>query len=417
VSDKTIKILEKQREDLLVRVLKKHEEMESWRFFTDRILSGLSEFFILLDGDFRIIQVNREFVHRTAYPSPTTEQSLELDALFTQATGGKIRAMFANNDSGEMEAGLRTASGELLPVKIRATSHTASDGRPLHMLILTDCSEFYEMMAQLYDGQRQIIHASRLASLGEMAAGVSHELTQPLNAILLFAKNALKALDAPGDHREMIRENLHIIIDRVNKASSIIGAMRNFGRKAEADLAPVELNGLIRKILAFLEPQFRLGEIEVELALTGAPCLVLGVDVRFEQVFLNLAQNAILAMGRVASPKLSIASRFTENLNIETLRLETKVLITVTDNGCGIAPEHQKKIFDPFFTTREAGLGTGLGLSIVDTIVRGFGGHIEVESAVDKGSCFSVYLPRQKTEDGEQRTEKSPAWNDMEENV
>ena len=401
MSDKTIKILEKQRQDLLVRMLKKHEEMESWRFFTDRILSGLSEFFILLDGDFHIIQVNREFTHRTGYPPPA-ERTLELDDLFTPATGGKIRAMFAGNGLGEIEAGLRTAGGELLPVKIRAASHITVGGRPVHMLMLTDCSEFYEMMARLYDGQRQIIHASRLASLGEMAAGVGHELTQPLNAILLFAKNALKALDAPGDHREMVRENLNIIIDRVNKASSIIGTMRSFGRKVEADLAPVELNGLIRKILAFLEPQFRLGEIEVELALTDAPCLVLGVDVRLEQVFLNLAQNAILAMGRVASPKLAITTSFTENLNIETMRLEAKVLITVADNGCGIAPEHQKKIFDPFFTTREAGLGTGLGLSIVDTIVRGFGGHIEVESVVGKGSCFSVYLPHCSIANGKQ---------------
>ncbi|MDR3088259.1 MAG: hypothetical protein LBU39_00365 [Desulfobulbaceae bacterium] len=392
MSDKTIKILEKQREDLLVRVLKKHEEMESSRFFTERILSGLAEFFILFDRDFHIIQVNREFLRRTGYPPPN-ERPLELDVLFAHSAGVKIRAMLQNEEQGEMEAGLRTLAGDLLPVKIRAASHITTDGRLLHMLILTDCSEFYEMMAQLYDGQRQIIHSSRLASLGEMAAGIGHELTQPLNAILLFAKNALKALDTPGDHREMIKENLHIIIDRVNKAASIIGTMRSFGRKVESDLAPIELNALIRKILAFLDAQLRLGEIEVELALTDAPCLVLGVDVRLEQVFLNLAQNAILAMGRVASPRLLIATRFAESLNMESLRLESKVLVTVADNGCGIASEHLKKIFDPFFTTREAGLGTGLGLSIVDKIVRGFDGHIEVESVVDQGACFSVYLP------------------------
>ena len=399
MSDKTIKILEKQREDLLVRVLKKHEEMEASHFFTERILAGLSEFFILLDQNFHIIQVNREFLQRAAYPPPE-QKALELDTLFTQSTGGKIRAMLRSGEHGEMEAGLYTATGELLPVKIRAASHTSLDGRLLHMLICTDCSELYEALAQLYDGQRQIIHANRLASLGEMAAGVGHELTQPLNAILLFARNALKALDTPGDHREMIKENLHIIIDRVNKASSIIGVMRSFGRKVEVDLAPVELNALIRKILAFLDSQLRLGGIEVELALPDEPCLVLGVDVRLEQVFLNLAQNAILAMGRVTAPKLSIATCFAESLNMETLRLESKVLVTVADNGCGIAPEHLKKIFDPFFTTREAGMGTGLGLSIVDTIVRGFDGHIEVESAVGKGACFSVYLPdcREKDE-------------------
>jgi signal transduction histidine kinase len=227
-----------------------------------------------------------------------------------------------------------------------------------------------------------------------MAAGVGHELTQPLNAILLFARNCLKALDAPGDHSEMIRENLQIIIDRVNKASSIISTMRSFGRKVEEEQAPVDLNTIIRKILNFLEAQLRLSEIFLDLRLADHPCEVLGVEVRLEQVFLNLVQNAIQAMGRVVVPKLTITSRITNCLNLTTMEKEPYVLVTVADNGEGIPEDLQKKIFDPFFTTREVGTGTGLGLSIVDRIVRGFSGYIEVESVPGKGACFSVYIPQ-----------------------
>jgi signal transduction histidine kinase len=277
---------------------------------------------------------------------------------------------------------------------MRGSTHVHPNGLVLHMLICSDCSEFYDLMGRMQEGQKQLMHSSRLASLGEMAAGVGHELTQPLNAILLFARNCLKALDSPGDHSLMLRDNLEIIIDRVNKASSIISTMRSFGRKVEEERAPLDLNEIIRKILSFIESQVRLSEISLDLRLAEEPCVVLGVEVRFEQVFLNLVQNAIQSMGRVVAPRLTITSRILDCLNLKTMHKEPYVVVTVADNGEGIAEELQKKIFDPFFTTREVGTGMGLGLSIVDRIVRGFSGYIEVESVPGQGACFSVYIPR-----------------------
>lgn len=393
MEQKTIQILEQQRQDLVIRVLKKHEEMEATRFFTDRILAGIAEFFLLLDKDFQVIQTNGEFMDRAGYP-PLHEQPLSLEQLFDAEKSGEIRQMLQSEEFAEMEAQLRTQGGLLLPVKMRGSTHVTQNGRVLHMLICTDCSEFFELMAQMQEGQKQLIHSSRLASLGEMAAGIGHELTQPLNAILLFARNCLKALDTPGDHQEMLRENLQIIIDRVNKASSIIATMRSFGRKVEGELSPIDLNGIIRKIIKFLEAQLRLSEIHLDLRLAEMPCEVLGVEVRLEQVFLNLVQNAVQAMGRVVVPRLTITSRIINCLNLTTMLKEPYVVVTVADNGEGVPEDLQKKIFDPFFTTREVGTGMGLGLSIVDRIVRGFSGYIEVESAPGKGACFSVYIPQ-----------------------
>lgn len=392
--DQTIKILEKQREDLVVRVLKKHEEMEASRSLTERILAGISELFLLLDQDFQVIQANREFLQRTGC-TLQPGQGLTLDDLVVEADkADAIRRAFAQGEFKEFEANLRTDTGGILPVKMRGSTHVHPNGLVLHMLICSDCSEFYELMGRMQEGQKQLIHSSRLASLGEMAAGVGHELTQPLNAILLFTRNCLKALDSPGDHSGMLRENLEIIIDRVNKASSIISTMRSFGRKVEEDQAPLELNEIIRKILSFIDSQLRLSEISLDLQLATEPCVVLAVEVRMEQVFLNLVQNAIQAMGRVALPKLTIISRIKNSLNLKTMQSETYVVVTVADNGEGIAEELQKKIFDPFFTTREVGTGMGLGLSIVERIIRGFSGYIEVESAPGQGACFSVYIPQ-----------------------
>lgn len=393
MEQKAIQILEQQRQDLVIRVLKKHEEMEATRFFTDRILAGIAEFFLLLDKDFQVIQTNGEFMDRTGYP-PLNEQPLRLEQLFDAEKSGKIRQMLQSEEFAEMEAQLRTHGGPLLPVKMRGSTHVTQNGRVLHMLICTDCSEFFELMEQMQEGQKQLIHSSRLASLGEMAAGIGHELTQPLNAILLFARNCLKALDTPGDHQEMLRENMQIIIDRVNKASSIIATMRSFGRKVEEEQAPVDLNEIIRKIIKFLEAQLRLSEIHLDLRLSDTPCEVLGVEVRLEQVFLNLVQNAVQAMGRVVMPRLTITSRIVNCLNLTTMLKEPYVVVTVADNGEGIPEDLQKKIFDPFFTTRVVGTGMGLGLSIVDRIVRGFSGYIEVESHPGKGASFSVYIPQ-----------------------
>lgn len=405
--DQAIKILEKQRQDLVVRVLKKHEEMEASRTFTERILAGISELFLLMDHEFRVIQTNREFLQRTGL-TLDTERQLTLDDLVAPDTAEAIRKAFAKGEFTEFEAHLKNGRGGSLPVKMRGSTHANPNGLILHMLICSDCSEFYDLMEQMQEGQKQLIHSSRLASLGEMAAGIGHELTQPLNAILLFARNCLKALETPGDHTEMLRENLHIIIDRVNKASSIIATMRSFGRKVEEEKAAVDLNGIIRKILRFLESQLRLSEIALDLRLAPQLCEVLGVEVRLEQVFLNLVQNAIQAMGRVDEPRLTITSNQVQCLNLQTMQKEPYVLVTVADNGEGIPEELQKKIFDPFFTTREVGTGTGLGLSIVDRIVRGFSGYIEVESTPGKGACFSVYFPQyQRAVSSEERQEKT----------
>lgn len=393
MQDQAIKILERQRQDLVVRVLRKHEEMEASRSFTERILAGISELFLLLDQDFRVIQSNREFFDRTGF-SIEEGGHLILDDLVRADKADAIRRAFAKGEFTEFEAQLKTVKGGSLPVKMRGSTHVNPNGLVLHMLICSDCSEFYDLMAEMQEGQKQLIHSSRLASLGEMAAGIGHELTQPLNAILLFARNCLKALDTPGDHKEMMRENLHIIVDRVNKASSIIATMRSFGRKAEEEQAPIDLNEIIGKIIKFLEAQLRLSEIHLELRLADTPCEVLGVEVRLEQVFLNLIQNAIQAMGRVVMPQLTITSRIVTCLNLTTMLKEPYVVVTVSDNGEGIAEDMQKKIFDPFFTTREVGTGMGLGLSIVDRIVRGFSGYIEVESVPGKGASFAVYIPQ-----------------------
>lgn len=395
MDQRTISILERQRRDLVVRVLKKHEEAEAGRLLTERILSGIGEFFLLFDQDFRLARSNRPLGAKEGAKDDTRDAATP-ESLFGPETGAEIRRRLSAEDLADFEARLMLEDGPA-PVRVRPLRHAGPDGRALYILLCSDLRELNRLGAQLREGQRQLVHSSRLASLGEMAAGIGHELTQPLGAILLLAQNALKMLDDPR-RAAAVRDNLEMIVDRADKAAAIINTMRGLGRKVEGALAPVDVGALLRKLMRFLSGQFRLHDIELDLDLPDGPLPVLAVEVRLEQVFLNLAQNAVQALGDAAAPRLRVAARLEERLDVRTMRNQTCVAVDLRDNGPGMDEALQAKIFDPFFTTRAAGMG--LGLSLVDRMVREFSGFVAVESRPGEGSCFSVWLPLYREGDG-----------------
>lgn len=396
MDQRTIAILEKQRQDLVVRVLKKHEEAEAGRLLTERILAGISEFFLLFDQEFNLLQSNRSLAlpkHRLSAKGENQDAgALHLDHLFAPEESRRIQGLLHAEESREIETQLQLEEGPV-PVRLRPQVHTGPGGRVLYILLCTDLSELYQLMERIREGQKQLRHSSRLASLGEMTAGIGHELTQPLNTILLLARNALKVLDAPQGQAALVRENLELIVDRAERAGAIINTMRSFGRRVEGVASMVDINVLLRKIIHFLSGQLRIHEVEVELDLADQALPVWVIEVRLEQVFLNLVQNAIQAMGEVERPRLRLATRMQERLDVQSMRYQTCVVAEVRDNGAGMSEDLQGKIFDPFFTTKESGGGMGLGLALVDRIVREFAGFVDVVSHPGEGSCFSIWLP------------------------
>ncbi len=386
-----INILERQKQDLVVRFLQKHEEAQANRIFLDQVLANLSELLIVLSADLRILQVNDEF--RRILGHQQTENELTLAAITTDETFRLLADLLAKGDFRQVETSLLTRSGKPVPVITKGTTHVTETGRIIHMLIAADRRDFYEIMERMREVQDQLIHSGRLASLGEMAAGIGHELTQPLNTVLLLARNCLKALDNPQKNMAMIRENLGTIVDRVNHASSIILSLKGFASKAREEAVPVRVNVILLDVLGFLDAQLLLSEITVDLAMDDGDYWVLGQEVRIEQVFLNLIQNAIQAMAGTEEPRLGVSANKHLAVNPRTLQQQAYIGIAISDNGHGITPENLDRIFDPFFTTREVGSGMGLGLSIVDRIVRGFDGHIKVTSTPGQATTFTVFLP------------------------
>ena len=241
--------------------------------------------------------------------------------------------------------------------------------------------------------EAQLIQASKMATLGEMSAGVAHELNQPLNAIRIGSDLLKKMVDRgesldPGLAGKVSRE----ISAQVERAANIINHLREFGRKSDLDeLERVNINQPIRDVFTVLGQQLKLRQITVNLDLDENLPPIVGVRNRLEQVFINLVMNARDAIEEKRESPYLKEPEFA--LTIRTYREEGKVVAIVRDNGKGMPESVKEKIFEPFFTTKEVGKGTGLGLSISYGIIKDYEGSIEVESMAGSGTIFKITFP------------------------
>jgi two-component system, NtrC family, sensor kinase len=228
--------------------------------------------------------------------------------------------------------------------------------------------------------EEQLQISEKMASIGLLAAGVAHEVNTPLTGISSFTQMLLDGAD-PNDHRTRLLEKIE---RQTFRAAKIVNSLLNLSRPVAAgtsEQVPVDLNAVVTDVLSLLEHQFEISKVKVRRELSDQPVLVLGIEHKLQQVFLNLFLNA-----RDSMPKggwLSVTTRVDHD----------RVVAEVSDTGSGIPSEHLARIYDPFFTTKAIGQGTGLGLSITYGIVREHEGTINVESTVGQGTRFVVSLP------------------------
>jgi PAS domain S-box-containing protein len=274
--------------------------------------------------------------------------------------------------------------GEPFYVNIVAC-HAVHMGMDCLIATTTDIAENVEKEAQL-------IQASKLATLGTLASGMAHELTQPLNVIQVagdfFLKKIKRGEEISKDELKTLAEEIDGNVDR---ASKVIKHMRDFARQSDLTRVRVSVNEPIKDVFKVMGQQLRVHQIEVELDLDQNLPHIMADHNRLEQVFINLVTNAMYAMddkGLRWGDK-----KWRRLLNIKTFPANGHVVVAVSDTGKGIPQEIIDKIFEPFFTTREVGQGTGLGMSISYRIISDYGGTIEVESEVDAGTTFTLKFP------------------------
>ncbi len=253
---------------------------------------------------------------------------------------------------------------------------------------------------ELEEAQAQLLQSEKMSAIGQLAAGVAHELNNPLGGILGYAQIALEKMKKIEDDSPVKGElaNYERYLTQIEKQSrrckNIVQNLLRFSRlPRRVEFEPVDVNRVITDTATFVEHQMHMNQIDLKLELAAKLPSVYGNAGQLQQVFTNLIINAMHA----SAPGTEIHIRTQSSPPLG--EFGGAVEVQFIDQGCGIPKENIKKIFEPFFTTKELGKGTGLGLSVNYGIIRDHGGELRVISTVGKGSIFTVVIPLQKPSD------------------
>ena len=242
--------------------------------------------------------------------------------------------------------------------------------------------ELIRLRAELLKLQESLIQSEKLASMGQLAAGIAHEVNNPLGTILLYSH---MLLDSVPEGSQM-REDVQLIVNEAKRCKTIVSALLNFARQSRLILKLTSIRALLENISHLVGD--RNGRIKVGIDCQNDIPLVVIDPEQIKQVLLNMFTNAFDAMPKGGS--LNVRARLSDD--------EESVKIMVTDTGSGISKEHLKKLFNPFFTTKQIGRGTGLGLAISYGIIKMHSGDIRVESRLGEGTTFTIILPLRQPE-------------------
>lgn len=336
--------------------------------------------YIVIHRDGHILWTNRTMVVGLGYDDDDALVGRTLFDItapsFHPVTAQRMRGQ-ADQNAPEMETGeLVRKDGSIVIVEISPTRYVSFGGHPARLVIGRDVTERVRL-------QQRLSAADRMASVGILAAGVAHEVNNPLAYVLNNIEMVIRELTPMGEQTAKSREKLAVALQGVDHIRVIVRDLLALSRTEEIGVGSVDVRHSVESMLT-LASQKIAERAELVAHYEEVP-LARGTPARLGQVLLNLLSNALEA--------LPLATRAANRLEVSVRRSDAGgVLVEVADNGVGIAPEHQARIFDPFFTTKPFGSGTGLGLSISQRIIGEIGGALTFESLRGRGSTFRLHL-------------------------
>lgn len=320
-----------------------------------------------------------------------------------EVTGRNVRILMPHPDQEKHDGYLRRYLDTNKPAIIgigREVSGLRADGRtfPLHLsvgeitgqqaarfvAIVHDLSEQKATQGVVKQLETHLAHADRLVMLGELTAGIGHEINQPLTAIAAFADAASRLLksDLPDSQAEL--ENvLHRIAEQARRAGNVVNRLRGLSRRGELTKSSQRLDQLVQNVLLLFEHELKTSSITLHTSLEPNLPLLIVDEIQIQQVLVNLIKNAI--------DSLQASGGTPAEIHLEARIVEQQVLIQVRDNGQGVPPELVAHLFEPFFTTKTRGVG--LGLSICKNIAIAHGGNLAYRKARNAGAEFTLSLP------------------------
>ncbi|HSB55103.1 MAG TPA: ATP-binding protein, partial [Gemmatimonadales bacterium] len=340
------------------------EMMDQSRQRWDEAIDAVSLALCLLDRGGRVERVNRGFTELLSL-TPVTAAGRPWQAVLPREWHEAVSRALLNRGTEE-ELRLRDQS-------IAVTAFQSSPGDPGRVVLLFENTTDRRLL------QDRLLQSVKLSAIGQLIAGVAHDLNNPLTSVVGFADFLAEAADVPP----RIREPLRVIQQEAERASNIVKNLLSFARRQESRQT-ASIQPILEATVGLFRNQLSGDEIALELELApDLPTLELNPN-QIQQVFVNLIQNAAQAIQSTGRPG---------TIRVITRRWMDGIAIEVTDDGPGMAPEHAAQAFEPFFTTKPDGQGTGLGLSISQGIVKEHGGRITLATRFGAGSTFTIELP------------------------
>jgi signal transduction histidine kinase len=275
-----------------------------------------------------------------------------------------------------------SATGEEIPVEMTAAIIYEGDLEVATMAIYNDLRLRLDVEKKLQDAQKQVLQSEKLASLGRLAAGVAHEINNPLTGILLYG-NMMLEKTSPSDP---LRQNLEYILEDSERCRDIVQNLLAYSRQANPTKETFQINTLVEKSLGLIRDQKLFMNVQIKKELSETPLVISADRNQMRQVIINLVINALDAMEKEG---VLVLRTFPEKGG-------STAVLEISDTGKGIAEENRSRIFDPFFTTKELGRGTGLGLSTVYGIVKENQGNIRLKETGPEGTTFRLEMPLAK---------------------
>jgi two-component system sensor histidine kinase HydH len=341
--------------------------------FSDNVVENVPIGLLALDHQGKIAAFNNgaESILQLSAPQVLGQ---EADRIIPPQLLDEINQSKNQADVIEKEIECKTADGKIVPLEIGASSLKDENDVFLgNVLLFKDLTEVRAL-------RREVARSQRLASVGRLAAGVAHEIRNPLSSIKGFATYFKERYpDRPDD-----QQTADIMIQEVDRLNRVVGQLLEFARPISIKRQPISLQTLLKDSIRLIEDRAAEKNISILTRNDAGIDAVWGDPDRINQILLNLYLNAIDSMQNGGELRVQLSSEGDSQ----------EICIKVSDTGCGINPEHLSKVFDPYFTTKST--GTGLGLAIAHNIVETMDGRIKVESHKKRGTTFTVTLPNSK---------------------
>lgn len=361
------------------------------RSFLQTVIDGIPDSLMVIDRDYQIVLANRAVRETAGGKDPVAgllrcyQASHRCDVPCEGEHVCPLEKVVATKASVTVTHTNINASGDEVFMEIIAAPILDESGEVVQVIEASrDVTPRVQAERQARQRQAELAHLARLGTMGEMAAGLAHELNQPLSAIINYTQACLERIRAGVVDPGVLLEDLEDAGAQAERAGDIIEYVRAFVRKTDPERNRTHLNELVRDALGLLHTEIRNCDVELKLDLREALPAIHVVPIQVVQVVVNIIQNALDSMNetRRGARLLAISTRVTQNEGVE---------LAVRDTGIGLSAAHADRAFDPFFTTKHDGMG--MGLSMCRSIVEAHGGRITVVSESDEGATVRVAFP------------------------